>query len=154
MYNNRQIPLKYRFYLIVGILALIMTGCATIRPPSGQLPVERKMLVTGYCRCGECCGWKRNWIGLPVVASGSRKGAPKKIGICADGSRAKYGTIAADPTKYPFGTIMYVEGYGYGIVQDTGGKVKGEHIDIFFRDHTQAQQWGAKKNMVVKIWMQ
>jgi len=144
---------NYRLYLVLGIIGLILAGCASIRPPSGRRPVERKMLVTGYCSCGECCGWKRNWIGLPVVASGQTKGSPKKIGICANGSRAKYGTIAADPSIYPFGTIMYVEGYGYGKVEDVGGKIKGNHIDIFFRKHGQAGKWGNKKDMIVKVWI-
>lgn len=145
---------KYRLYVILALLGVILVGCATIRPPSGSAPVERQMLVTGYCRCGACCGWKRNWIGLPVVASGARKGTPKVIGMSASGSRAKYGTIAADPAKYPFGTVMYVKDYGYGRVEDTGLAIKGEHIDIFFRDHAQAQEWGAKKNVIVKIWKQ
>ena len=47
---------------------------------------------------------------------------------------------------------MYVEGYGYGRVEDTGGMVKGEHIDIFFNDHSKARKWGSKKNITVKIW--
>ena len=145
---------NYRIYLTIGVLGLILVGCATVRPPSGRKAIERKMLVTGYCRCGECCGWKRNWIGLPVVASVPRKGAPKNVGISASGTRAKYGTIAADPSRYPFGTVMYVEGYGYGRVEDTGKMVKGEHIDIFFRDHDQAQKWGAKRDMLVKIWQE
>jgi len=143
---------NFRLYLVLVVIGLILAGCVSIRPPAGQKPVEKRMLVTGYCRCGACCGWKRNWVGLPVVASGPAKGSPKKVGISASGSRATYGTIAADPSIYPFGTIMHVEGYGYGKVQDTGEKIKGDHIDIFFRDHGQAQKWGAKKNMLVKVW--
>ena len=143
---------KRRIYLFTAFLGVILLGCATIHPPSGQIPVERKMLVTGYCRCGQCCGWTRNWIGMPVVANGPRKGEPKLVGVSASGSRARYGTIAADAAKYPFGTVMYIDGYGYGKVEDTGLMVKGEHIDIFFDDHSKAQKWGAKRNMVVKVW--
>ena len=36
------------------------------------------------------------------------------------GRRARLGTIAADTRRYPFGTIMYVPGYGYGRVEDRG----------------------------------
>ena len=64
---------------------------------------------------------------------------------------AHVGTIAADTSRYPFGTIMYVEGYGYGRVEDRGAAVVGEHIDLFFLTHCQARAWG-KKNMTVKVW--
>lgn len=46
---------------------------------------------------------------------------------------------------------MYVEGYGYGRVEDRGGSVKGQHIDLFFPSHRQALQWG-RKNVRVQIW--
>ena len=36
------------------------------------------------------------------------------------------GTIAADPRHYPFGTKMFVPGYGWGTVEDVGGAIKGE----------------------------
>ena len=42
----------------------------------------------------------------------------------ASGKMAKVGTIAADTSVYPFGTIMYIPGYGYGEVQDVGGAIK------------------------------
>jgi len=60
------------------------------------------------------------------------------------------GTIAADTKFYPFGTRMYVPGYGWGIVEDKGGKIKGpDRIDLFFESHEEAMQWGRKKINVV-----
>jgi 3D (Asp-Asp-Asp) domain-containing protein len=109
------------------------------------------MTVTGYCKCGSCCNWRRTWYGRPVIASGSRKGKRKAVGITASGTKARVGTIAADTTRYPFGTIMHIEGYGYGRVEDRGGAIKGEHIDLFFRSHQTALQWG-KKRMAVTVW--
>ena len=110
------------------------------------------MVVTGYCDCGKCCNWRRTWYGKPVVASGPRKGERKHVGITASGTRADWGTIAADTSRYPFGTIMYIEGYGYGKVEDRGGKIKGEHIDLYFPSHHDAQVWG-RKVLPVKIWL-
>ncbi len=56
------------------------------------------------------------------------------------------GTIAADTKYYPFGTKMYVPGYGWGIVEDKGGAIKGpDRIDLFFDSHEEALQWGRKK---------
>ena len=80
------------------------------------------------------------------------KGKPKKVGITASGTRAKKGTIAADTTLYPFGTVMYIPDYGYGRVEDRGGAIKGERIELFFGTHKQALQWG-KKTKRIKIWL-
>lgn len=85
---------------------------------------------------------------IPYFSSGPHQGEPKKIGITADGSRAKRGTIAADITKYPYGTRMYVPGYGWGEVHDVGTAIKGHHIDIFFESHEEALKWGRKKLLV------
>jgi len=103
------------------------------------------MKATGYCACGKCCNWKRKWFIWPVIKSGPSKGQSKKVGYCADGTEAKYGTIAADISRYPFGTIMYVPGYGWGEVHDVGSSIKGNHIDVFFDSHEEALQWGVKK---------
>lgn len=56
------------------------------------------------------------------------------------------GTIAADTRYYPFGTRMYVPGYGWGVVEDRGGAIKGKNrIDLYFDSHQDALRWGRKK---------
>jgi 3D (Asp-Asp-Asp) domain-containing protein len=65
-------------------------------------------------------------------------------GITATGMRAKKGIIAVDPTVIPFGTHLYVPGYGQGIAEDTGGAIRGDHIDVCFDDGTQAVDWGVQ----------
>jgi 3D (Asp-Asp-Asp) domain-containing protein len=103
------------------------------------------MKVTAYCKCETCCNWKRSFLFFPVVASGPNEGNYKKVGYCADGTKAKRSTIAADPALYPFGTVMYVPGYGWGEVHDTGTDIKGKHIDVYFHTHREAAGWGVKK---------
>ncbi|MDP6490782.1 MAG: 3D domain-containing protein [Kiritimatiellia bacterium] len=137
--------------LLVGVAILSLCGCARIRPPRGAKYVVRTMMTTGYCKCGSCCGWKRTWYGRPVYKSGRLKGKRKKVGFTATNVRAHHGTIAADTSRYPFGTIMYVEGYGYGRVEDRGGAIKGEHIDLYFRSHSEALDWGRRRKKV-KVW--
>ncbi|MDA0578583.1 MAG: 3D domain-containing protein [Verrucomicrobia bacterium] len=134
------------------LLALLTSGCASIRPPTGVEAAERRMVVTGYCKCGDCCSWRRNWLGRPVFTSGPNRGKYKQVGQTASGSMAKHGTIAADTKLFPFGTIMYVDGYGYGRVEDTGGRVKGNHIDLYFYSHDEAREWGRQMHQV-KLWM-
>jgi hypothetical protein len=58
-------------------------------------------------------------------------------------ARQRLGTIAADTSYYPFGTRMYVPGWGWGVVGDRGGAIKGpNHIDIFFNRHGETERWG------------
>jgi len=123
-----------------------------VRPPRNAKPTARYVWTTGYCKCGKCCGWRRTWYGKPVFASGPNKGKRKRVGITASGTRARAGiTIAADPRVFPFGTIIHVPGWGYGRVEDTGGSIIGEHIDLFFGTHAQALAWG-RQRLRVKVW--
>lgn len=111
------------------------------------------MEVTAYCNCGICCNWERNWFGLgqAVHKSGPNKGKPKEIGLTASGTRAKHGTIAADTTVLPFGTIIEVPGYGYGRVEDRGGAIKGNKLDLWFPTHESALHWG-RQRVTVRVW--
>lgn len=138
--------------VVCSCLLALIVGCASsgndLGPPTMVVPMQ----VTGYCPCKKCCAWKRNWLGRPVYASGSLKGERKKVGQTASGTMAQPGTIAADTDRYPFGTIMYVPGYGYGRVEDCGGAIKGQHIDVFFKKHRQAEHWGSVTQDVY-IWL-
>ena len=114
--------------------------------PEIEYSGQTNLLVTGYCNCGGCCGWKRSWFGLgkPVYATGRLKGKPKKVGFTASGRPAKWGTIAADRRVFPFGTRLRVPGYGEGIVEDVGGAIQGRHIDVWFPTHAEALAWGRR----------
>jgi len=58
-------------------------------------------------------------------------------------AKQRLGTIAADTDYYPFGTRMYVPGWGWGVVGDRGSAIKGpQRIDIFFTSHGETEQWG------------
>ncbi len=63
----------------------------------------------------------------------------------------KDGTIAADTRYHPFGTRMHVPGYGWGVVEDRGGAIKGRNrIDLYFNSHNKALDWG-RRTVKVKI---
>ncbi len=137
-------------FLLAGLLALLLVnGCGSALKPARNAPYREMVLeTTAYCPCGKCCGWKRTWYGRPVYTSGSNKGKTKKIGHTASGRRARRGTIAADTRLFPFGTIMYIPGYGYGRVEDRGGSIKGYRIDLFYYQHRDALKWGRQKKKV------
>jgi 3D (Asp-Asp-Asp) domain-containing protein len=135
--------------LALGFSALyimLVSGCATIQRGHGETET-RKMLVTAYDADKQSTGWKNKYgcfLMPPVYAYGPHEGERKKVGITSDGTKAKKGTIAADISRYPYGTKMYVPGYGWGEVHDTGTAIKGDHIDIFFPDEKDCKAWGRK----------
>ncbi len=132
-------------------LAALSAGCASsgVEPPRGAKPVQRVMTVTAYCDCGKCCNWKRNWRFKPIIASGPHAGRAKDVGRTASGVYAEEGrTIAADTSRYPFGTVIDVPGYGMGRVEDRGSAIQGERLDVFFDD----LEWGVRK-LPVTVWM-
>jgi 3D (Asp-Asp-Asp) domain-containing protein len=47
---------------------------------------------------------------------------------------------------FPLGTILFIPGYGYGVVADTGSAIKGHKIDLYFETVKQVyDQWGKQK---------
>jgi 3D (Asp-Asp-Asp) domain-containing protein len=80
-------------------------------------------------------------------STGKNPGHPS-YGITYSGikvRRDKYSTIAADLRVFPLGTILYIPGYGYGVVADKGGAIRGNKIDLYFETKQDVYaQWGKK----------
>ncbi len=145
--------LRWCVLLLVVPSLVVAFGCATHpKPPKGVKAYNRDMEVTAYDAGKKSTNWKRDWLLRPVVASGPNKGQRKKVGVTASGTRVHPGTLAADTKHYPFGTIMYIPGYGYGRVEDRGGAIKGpDKLDVFFKSHKKALQWG-RQRLRVRVW--
>jgi len=70
-------------------------------------------------------------------------GKPLEALHTATNTRPKEGrTIAVDPKVIPYGSTVYIEGFGYYIAEDTGGAIKGNRIDIFMLDYNKAIKLG------------
>ena len=92
--------------------------------------------LTAYCSCEQCCG---HWATIrPLDEDGN------PIVYTANQSIAKQGvTVAADTSVLPFGTVLLIDGHEY-IVQDRGGAIKGNRIDVYFESHEEALQFGVQ----------
>lgn len=53
-------------------------------------------------------------------------------------------TVAADPAVLPLGTRVYIDGIGERVVQDTGGAIQGNKIDLAVESHREALAWGVQ----------
>ncbi|GIN74915.1 hypothetical protein J14TS2_53900 [Bacillus sp. J14TS2] len=100
---------------------------------------------------------KQDWSKYPskeVVATGYTAGVEStgkepdhpSYGITYSGvevTRDVYSTIAADTDVFPLGTILFIPGYGYGVVADTGSKIKGNKIDLYYQTVDDVyNEWG------------
>ncbi len=79
--------------------------------------------VTAYCPCAKCCG--------------------KTTGITASGTRATAGRTVAASGQFSFGTKLLINGNEY-VVEDRGGAIKGNKIDIYMNSHAEALAWGVR----------
>jgi uncharacterized protein YabE (DUF348 family) len=84
--------------------------------------------------------WAVNGVGHTYTASG------RKAVRDPDG----YSTVAVDRNVFPYGTKLFIEGYGFAIAADTGTSIIGNKIDVYFNTYKEACQWGAK---YVKVYV-
>lgn len=82
--------------------------------------------------------------------STQKKKGEKGYGITATGTTVQEGrTIAADWDVLPPGSVVQIEGLdGTYTVEDRGGGVKGNHIDLYIASLFKAQEWGRQKRSV------
>lgn len=79
--------------------------------------------VTAYCACMQCCG--------------------KTNGITASGVKATANHTIAAPRTFAFGTKVVINGTTY-VVEDRGGAIQGNRIDIYMNSHAEALRWGVR----------
>ena len=79
--------------------------------------------ITAYCSCARCCG--------------------KSTGRTASGRMAKVGRTIAAPRTFSFGTKLSINGKEY-VVEDRGGAIKGNRIDLYVGSHSEALRWGVR----------
>jgi 3D (Asp-Asp-Asp) domain-containing protein len=143
--------------IIAGIVLLMLLSESRfyfpqhIRPPKGITPIEVEMETTSYCHCRRCCSY-RWFLFIPYQKTGAFSFRLKHVGITSSGAMARPGSLAADTSIYPYGTIMHIPGYGYGRVEDTGGAIDGHHIDLYRPNHGYARLWGVQKK-AVRVWL-
>lgn len=124
----------------VGLERLISSATTVVSEPPpleeafdwSQYP-KRTVVATGYT--------------AGIESTGKRPGDPT-YGITYSGVKVKrdlYSTVAADLRIFPIGTILFIPGYGYGVVADKGSAIKGNKIDLFYETVADVyEKWGKK----------
>ena len=141
----RETVITWVFGFVSGLCVIGLIASVQMRPeivevdervmvgPVNDLRVTQTMRVTAYCPCEKCCG---KWAD----------------GITASGHKIQPGDhFVAAPKTFPFGTTMIIPGYplagqaGEEVeVEDRGGAIKGDRLDVFFPTHQEALNWGVQ----------
>lgn len=58
--------------------------------------------------------------------------------------------IAVDPAVIPLGTVVQIEGIGQAIALDTGGRIKGNIVDLLVDTKSEAINWG-RRNVTITL---
>ncbi|MFE0557333.1 3D domain-containing protein [Paenibacillus sp. NPDC058910] len=112
-----------------------------LAPREDQVLHTVKVTATGYTAGYESTGKKPGHPQYGITYSG----------VKVKRDRNMVSTIAADPNVFPLGSILYIPGYGYGIVADIGSAIKGQKIDLYFSTTKQVfKEWG-KKDVEVQV---
>lgn len=72
-------------------------------------------------------------------------------GLTSRGVSTRTGVIAVDPKVIPYGSRIYIPGYGWGTALDTGGSIRGNKIDIWMPTYNQCMQWGNRSITVTVV---
>ncbi|MBE3569601.1 MAG: 3D domain-containing protein [Bacillales bacterium] len=103
---------------------------------------QKMVIATGYTAGKESTGKSPSHPSYGITYSGVKV------------KRDLYSTIAADTTIFPIGTILFIPGYGYGVVADTGSAIKGNRIDLYYETVDDVyKEWGKKKLAVYIVKM-
>lgn len=98
------------------ILAASLLEALTISAPSRPTTLN----VSFYCGCSVCCGQHSPEVG--------------GHGLTTSGAHPIRGMSVAAPRGVPFGSVLCIEGVGVRVVQDRGGSIKGNRVDVFVHD--------------------
>lgn len=96
----------------------------------GMTPKVVNMNTSAYCSCARCTG--------------------KTNGITSSGAKAKEWYTVAAGKGYPIGTVIYIPALankpngGWFVVEDRGGAISNNRIDIYLDSHSSAIVFGRK----------
>ncbi|NCA80244.1 MAG: hypothetical protein EOM76_08695 [Sphingobacteriia bacterium] len=124
------------FTAFIIILLFVVFSAVAFADMSTYLEVK----ATAYCPCKVCCGANAD-------------------GITATGRDAFLAGVATDPEIIPLGSRVDIPFYNRGankngswiLADDTGLAIKGKRVDVRFKTHKEAVEWGVK-NIIIRIW--
>lgn len=143
------------------VLRSLSSALLVEQEPSGGTNGRPKSGSRSAPRLEDHFDWSK-YPSVEVVATGYTAGIEStgktpdhpEYGITYSGVRVKrdlYSTIAADLSIFPIGTILFIPGYGFGVVADKGGAIKGHHLDLYYETVEDVYKYWGKRKVQVYI---
>ena len=136
--RTKQITSRSGSTLVTASTNPATTSTASLaKKVEGITPKVSTFNTSAYCACRSCCG--------------------KTNGITASGAKASQWCTIAAGSCYPMGTVIYIPYFknkpngGWFVVQDRGGAISSNRIDVFMGSHSQALQFG-RRNLTCYVY--
>ena len=136
--RTKQITSRSGSTLVTASTNPATTSTASLaKKVEGITPKVSTFNTSAYCACRSCCG--------------------KTNGITASGAKASQWCTIAAGSCYPMGTVIYSPYFknkpngGWFVVQDRGGAISSNRIDVFMGSHSQALQFG-RRNLTCYVY--
>ena len=130
------------FILFVAILSVVMPEKIANSIFAGEkeeiVMQKEPVVIKEYVEIEEEVEWFY-FIATAYSANDSSQGTN---GITATGKEVCKGIIAVDPEIIPLGTEVEIKDMGDFTAEDTGSKIKGNRIDIYFESKEEAKEFG------------
>ena len=104
---------------------VIMRSASSLPSRGGNYRLPLRMRATAYDPGPRSCGAHAD-------------------GRTANGTKAQRGVVAVDTRRIPFGTRMYIPGYGFAVAADRGSAIRGSRIDLCFDSYQEAVHFGSR----------
>ncbi len=124
-----------------NLIAALLAGAALAAAEEPVVATRAKkpraltLIATAYCPCRRCCGPAakgRTFTGRRALGRG--------VAVSRGGRRA-----------LPLGSRVRVAGYGTARVDDVGGGIRSNQIDLRFASHQRAREWGKRRVRVILV---
>lgn len=136
--RTKQVTSRSGSTLVTASTNPATTSTASLaKKVEGITPKVSTFNTSAYCACRSCCG--------------------KTNGITASGAKASQWCTIAAGSCYPMGTVIYIPYFknkpngGWFVVQDRGGAISSNRIDVFMGSHSQALQFG-RRNLTCYVY--
>ena len=148
MTNRYNMVINILFWVLVSVsvsLAVIFILIQNDRIDSFLVKTETEIVVEKepvYITNVKEIEKETEWFYFVATGYSANDSLQGTNNITATGKEIKKGMIAVDSKIIPLGTRIEIKDIGVFVAEDTGGKIKGNRIDIYFETKEEAKEFG------------